>query len=306
MAKPRDLVVRWVSDVSGFLRGTDQVERALDDQVRDLQHVEQVGEQSARELAQAYERAGQRIRQSNDKTAKDSATTYGEAGKEAGAEFASNLGESISSGDVSGMLSGTVGGLVGTFGAGGPIALALGALGAVSIGVFQSMSAAAEKARAAAALAFDELKSGADRQARLGALLEDQFGSQLDGWEAIARLSEATGESSKTIADALIDGGSKARAYADEWDKIARSYYEATGNLDRQTSILSDGADLLNRRADALDRAARAAQTERDALRVSETILKRSAEYYAKRGSAYAPGGSTYSQQVPPYSTGKR
>lgn len=305
-AKPRDVVVRFVSDVRGFLRGTDQVEHALDAQVRDLDHVGDEGEQTGRRLAKAYDKAGDAIKRRNARTARETRQTIGDAGKDAGDEFAQNLGESLSSGDVSGLLSGTIGGLVGTFGKGGPLALALGALGAVGVGVFTSMQQSAEKAAEAAQAAFDQLHDNTTREAKLNAVLADSYGGTVKGWEEIQRLSEASGLSVEAIADALADGGSKARTLADHWNDIARDAYQTTGDLGGAALIMSNGADVLNHRAEAMERAASAAKTERDALAVSEGILRRSAKFYAERGSAYAPGGSTYNSQVPRYATGKR
>lgn len=304
--KPRDLVVRFVSDVRGFLRGTDQIDRALTDQIRDLDRVADKGDDTARKLARSYDRAGQQIKRRNEKTARETQQLLGDAGSEAGDEFAQNLGESISSGDVSGLISGTIGGLVGTFGKGGPLALALGGLGAVGVGVFQTMQQGAEKAAAAAQTAFDQLHEATTREARLNAILEDRFGGTLQGWEAIQRYADASGVSAEAIADALVNGGVQARQLADQFDRQLQAAYETEGTLDRTNSVLLDGADDLRDRADAMERAAKAAQTEKTALSTSEGILRRSAAYYAARGSAYAAGGSTFQSQVPRYTTGKR
>lgn len=304
VAKPRDVVVRFLADTREFLRGTTNIERAYDDMARDADHVADEGEDSARRLARAYDRAGDQIRRDSRSTSKATQDAYADAGREAGDEFAQNLGESLSSGDISGLLSGTVGGLVGTFGKGGPIALALGALGAVGVGVFQAIQDAAVKADAASQQAFDDLHDNATREARLNAFLSDRFGSTVKGWEQISRYAEASGVSVEAIADALATG-TGARQLAERFDLIARKAYETEGTLDRTNSVLLDGSDDLRDRADAMERAAAAAVVERNALSTSEGILRRSASYYAQRGSAYAPGGSVYNSQVP-YARGKR
>lgn len=306
MAKPRDLVVRFLADTRDFLRGGDSVERAYRDMAREADHTADKGEDSARRLARAYERAGDRVKAENKQVSKNTREAYATAGDEAGSEFAQNLGEAVSSGDISGLLSGTVGGLVGTFGAGGPIGLALGGLAAVGVGVFGAMSKAAEEAASAAQTAFDQLHEATTREAKLNAVLEERFGGTLKGWEQIQRYSDASGVSVEAIASALANGGPEARQMADHFDAIMRKAYETTGQLDASQSILIDGEDDLRDRADAMDRAARAAQTEKEALAVSEGILRRSAAYYAARGSAYAPGGSTYNSQVPRYAGGRR
>lgn len=306
MAKPRDVVVRFLAETRDFLRGTDNVERAYSDLARQADHVADEGEDSARRLARAYDRAGDQIRADAKRTNAATTDAYAEGGREAGAEFAQNIGESISSGDLSGTLSGTIGGLVGTFGQNGPLGLALAGLGAVGVGIFTSITAAAEDAKNRAQSAFDELHDNTTKEAKLNAILTDSFGSTLEGWEQIARYSEASGLSAETIADALANGGPMAQQIADSQNAIARKYYEQTGQLDVQTTLQSDLADLLNDRVKAMDRAAAAATVEADALQRSEGALRRSAAYYAARGSAYAVGGSTYASQVPRYDTGRR
>lgn len=306
MSRPRDVVVRFLADTRDFLRGGDSVERAYRDMAREADRTADKGEDSARRLARAYERAGDRVKAENKQVSKNTREAYATAGDEAGSEFAQNLGEAVSSGDVSGLLSGTVGGLVGTFGAGGPIALALGGLAAIGVGVFGAMSKAAEDAANAAQTAFDQLHEGATREAKLNAVLEDRFGSTLKGWEQIQRYADASGVSVEAIADAMVTGGEPARQLADKFDAILKSAYETNGQLDATNSILIDAEDDLRDRADAMERAAKAAQTEKNALAVSEGILRRSAAYYAARGSAYAVGGSTYQYQVPRYAGGKR
>jgi hypothetical protein len=303
MAKPRDVVVRFLADTRDFLRGTDNVEDAFRDMARGEDRVADEAEDSARRIARAYDKAADKVRRDSKGASKATREAYADAGREAGDEFAQNLGESLSSGDVSGLLSGTIGGLVGTFGKGGPLALALGALGAVGVGVFQAIAAQAEQAAAAAQQAFDDIRDGATDAAKVDAFLTDRFGSTVKGWEAIARYSEASGTSVEAIADAIANGGSKARVLADQWDAILRAQYETEGTIDRTNSALVDGVDDLRDRADASERAARAAQTERDARGETYRYLKDSARYYAQ---AYGAGSSTYQSQVPRYTGGKR
>jgi hypothetical protein len=308
-AKPRDLVVRFLSDVQGFLRGTDDMADALDDTARDLDRVADKGDASARQLAQAFDRAGDSMKRDMRDASRKSQDAISETGKEAGQEFASNLGEAISSGDVSGTLAGTVGGLAATMGATGPIGLGLAGLGALAAGVWGAMSKGAEDAANAAQLAFDQLHDNTTREARLNAVLTDRFGSSVKGWEQIQRYADASGISVEKIAAALVNGGPEARSMAERFEAIMKHAYDTTGQLDASTSILIDGQDDLNDRATAMERAAAAAKTERDALRESEGILRRSATYYAARGSAYAAGGSTTNSQLgaaAPYVTGTR
>jgi hypothetical protein len=292
--------------VSGFLRGTDQVQDALTDTVRDLDRVADAGEESARDLARAYDRATDSIKRDTREAGRQSRRDFADAGQEAGDEFAQNLGESVASGDISGLLSGTVGGLVGTFGKGGPVAIAIASLAGVGVGVFQAWQQAAEDAATAAQTAFDQLKEGASDQAKLQQVLSDRFGSYVGGLEQLERYSAATGISVDDLARGLVKGGPAARRIADSARETARQFFETEGSLGKNRRLLTDMADDYEDRADSLERAARAAQTERDALGASEAILRRSARYYAQRGSAYAAGGSTYNSQVPRYARGTR
>ena len=305
-SKPRDLLVRFLADVNPFLRSTDAVEDAYRDMATDADRVADAGEKSARRLATAYDRAADEMKRDARDTKKVTADSYADAGREAGNEFASNIGEAVSSGDISGVLSGTAGGLAATFGAGGPIGIALAALAGVGVAAFGAMQKGAEQAKAAAQLAFDELHEQTTNEARLNAVLTDRFGSTLEGWEQIQRYAEASGVDAGVIADALASGGPKAKNLADKFLAIMRAQYETTGELDKQASLLIDAEDDLRDRATAMERAAAAAKTESKYLKASEGALARSSRYYAARGSAYAPGGSMYNSQVPTYATGKR
>ena len=306
---PRDLVVRFVSDVTGFLRGTDQVQDALSDTVKDLDKAADAGERSARDLARAYDRASDSIKRDSREASRATRQAYADAGKEAGDEFAQNLGESVSSGDISGLLSGTVGGLVGTFGKGGPIALALSALAGVGVGAFQAIQAEAERARAAAQTAFDELLDNASNEARLRGFLEERFGTYEEGLSRLARYSDATGIPLAELSDALIQGGKRARYLADEAERVAKAL-DASGDLSAQReyrSLLTDMADDLNDRADATERAAAAEERRTKALREGVAPLSAQARLY--RAGAYGAGGSVWQSQVPGggrYTTGKR
>lgn len=302
--KPRDLVARFLSDVQGFLRGSDQMADALDDTARGLDKAADAGDDSARRLARAYDRAGDQMKREARATAKATSKSYADAGKDAGDEFAENLGEAVSSGDLSGILAGTAGGLVNTFGKGGPIALAFAALTAVGVGAFTQIQAASEKAKQAAIDTFEEILSGADRESRLRGALERQYGSYLEGLEKIRDMAAVSGIPVERIADAFADGGPAAAELAADAERIAAALY---GNADPklgptqyQVTLTKNLAEDLERAAGATERAAAAEQARASALRIS-------AQYYAASGSSYAAGGSTYKSQLgaaAPYATG--
>jgi hypothetical protein len=318
--KPRDLVVRFLSDVAGFVKGADDVADTLDATARDAEKssdkiardydaaaekMERSTDEFTRDLAASYRAAATRVRSENDKIQRDTTETFRETGREAGNELAQNLGESISSGDVSGLVSGTVGGLAATLGTGGPIGLALAGLATAAVGVFQQMRAAADAAAAAADAAFQQLREGADDQAKLEQVLTDRFGSVVAGMEQVSRYSETTGISTERIYDALIKGGPAAERIASYADKMSGSLIDAEGSLGPTRSLLRDMADDLRDRADAVERGSKAEQEWNRYLGLNTRELRKQADYYSARGSAYAPGGSTYRQQVP-YDRGVR
>jgi hypothetical protein len=329
--KPRDLVVRFLSDVAGFIKGTDDVADALDDVSRSMdetardadtssekiardyeaaaERMERSTDEFTRDLAASYRTAANRVRTENAKIERDTRDTLGDAGREAGSEFAQNLGESISSGDVAGLASGTIGGLAASFGATGPIGLALAGLGAAAVGVFTAIRTNAEKAATAAQSAFDLLLEGASREAVLRARLEDAFGSYEAGFDVLARAAGGSLDRMDELSDAIIDGKQPARETAD----ALRDAADAVGRINARPGKKPDGglvvskqeadasrtlATELDKIADATDRAAVAEERRAAALRLS-------ARYYAGSGSAYAPGGSTYQSQVP-YDRGGR
>jgi len=303
MARPRDVVVRFLAETRDFLRGSQGVEDAYRDMAREADRTADAGEDAARDTARAWDRAADSMKRDMRDAGRVTQQSAAEAGQEVGNEFAQNVGESISSGDIEGLLSGTVGGLAGTFGAAGPIGLALAGLGAAAVGVFGAMSRAAEQAAADANTAFQELTEGTSFQARLNNQLETRFGGIVEGWEKITKYSEASGISTSAITRAIANGGREARSLEKIIDRRLRKEYETEGALGAQSALLVDLADDLNDRADATERAAKAAKEENQSLRDTEQVLRRSASYYSARRSGYAVGGSLYQSQVP---TGRR
>lgn len=288
----RDVVVRFLSDVNGFLRGSDDVSDAYRDMAREAERTEAVGEASARDLARAYERAADKIERDARASARDTRKAYGDTGKEAGQEFSSNLGEAITSGDLSSVAADTAGGLAATFGAKGPIGAAFAAVAVAGSVAFAKIQEAAEQAKQAASEVFEALISQADKEARLRIALERQYGSYLEGMEAIRRMADATGIPVSEIAEAFAEGGEPARRLADDAERIAAALPKggAGGAIINQADVTraKNLAEDLDRAADATERAARAEQTRAEALRT--------AAYYANNPIS----------GLPTYATGKR
>lgn len=302
VARPRDLVVRFASDVRDFLRGTDQVERALSDTERDLKATTTVGEREAADLARAYKRAGDKMGQDAHRTHLGTKQEFAEAGSEAGAEFAQNIGEAISSGDLSGVLSGSLGGLVGTFGAGGPIGLAIAGLGAAAVGVFGSIQASAQQTAQRVSDLFDAIIDDADTQAQWDSFLTDKFGSRVEGIKTLASEARKAGVPLEDFRKALLgdaDANDRVRAAL---HKYAGEYHAAYGPRGSVTKVLTTRGKASQDLLDQLDQeqgAYRAAKSAAEDYTRSLRGLTAAAADYAKAGSSYARGGSTYNSQVP-------
>ena len=332
-SRPRDMVVRFLSDVTDFVRGTDKVEDAFRDVARQMQTTEDKVETSTRDMGRAYERMADKIKRENRDAAKDTKQKLGEAGKEAGSEFAQNLGESISSGDISGLVSGTVGGLAGTFGAAGPIGLALAGLGAAATAIFTGMSTQAATAAAAAQTAFDNLMSGADTFTTTQSNLETAFGKG----DYVANLGEAKriaallGMDWQDLID-LINEGNRGQAelkrIQDQYNTLVQKNVDSAGDLSvedskraraaedalnaiqRSSQALADGMKAQQDTATYMGQSADAAERMAEAHRKSALRLKTIADYYADiKESSYAIGNSTWQQQLgaaAPYVTGRK
>jgi hypothetical protein len=336
---PRDLVVRFVADVLPFLKDTRKVEDAFGDMVDAQDDLVREGKDATRDLGRAYERLTDKVKRENRDVERDTKQTYKDAGKEAGDEFAQNLGESISGGDISGLISGTVGGLVGTFGKGGPIALAIGALGAVGVGVFQQLQVSAQEAATAAQAAFDNLSTGADKLATTQTNLETAFGKgdYVSNLKEAKRLAGLLGIDQARLLDLINDGNRGQEDYKrilGVIQELTQKNIDNAGDLSASDAIRVRAAqdirdavertsaatnDAIKAQADterylggSADAAERLAEANRKTASYTGTIrdnLAASAASYAKLGSAYAAGGSAYNSQMgaaAPYVKGSR
>lgn len=306
MSKARDVVVRFLADTREFLRGSDNVERAFDDMARAEQRVAETGDKSARDIARAYDRAGDKVRAETRTMGRESASSFGEAGKEAGSEFAQNLGEAISSGDVSGTIAGTVGGLAGTFGAMGPIGLAVAGLGAAAVGVFQAIRSGAETAAQNVSDAFEGILAQEDKAATLTRVLEERYGTRAKGIEELGRAADRIGIPLSELTDALVDGGQEADTLGSKLDAVINRRYgdgkggESAQQLGEMRATARDLKGYLEDVTTQHNEAAAAAQRWADVITDPKVLTA------AKALAGYGPGSSTYASQVPRYSGGKR
>jgi hypothetical protein len=303
-SKPRDLVVRFVSDVREFVKGTDKIDDALRDTARDLDRVAEAGEDSARDLARAYDRAADKIKRDTRDATRNVKADVADTGKEAGAEFASNMGEAISSGDWSSVANDTAGGLSAALLTAGPVGAVAGAavaLGGIFLARFQADAA---KVKALAAATFDAYRDGLLEQAEKEDLLTQLLGAESydEALRKLGRLAREAGEDAGTVADALVEGGSQAQQLLRRLDKVEAKKLAVRGGL-----VDADEIKAAQELAGYLDTAAQARADAAESARVERDMTRQTAGVLAKtyRGSSYAPGGSTYQSQVP-YTSGGR
>lgn len=143
-------------DARGFLKGTENMEDALEDVSKELKDTSKDGDKALETLENSFAEAAKAAKDAGNDMQKGMSSGFkgvqdagGEAAGEIKQEFASNLSEVTSSFDGSvesmgDLVQGTLGGLVGSL---GPLGMAAGAAGAVGVGlVIAKLTEAAEEA----------------------------------------------------------------------------------------------------------------------------------------------------------------
>jgi hypothetical protein len=190
----RPIVIEWAAQVREWLRGTDQVERSVDDIAKGLKDASDDAERfegdfqnAMRDSERAASRAADKIGDDFGKVKKD----LGDIGDEAGSEFKQNLGESLASGDLEDLLTDTLGGMVS--GLKGPLGLAAAGLAGIAALAFGEMKKQAEEAAAFVASTLDAINSmfeagflAADQQRQLEAFTQwaEENADKFKEWEA--------------------------------------------------------------------------------------------------------------------------
>jgi len=302
------IVVRIASNVREFLKGTDQVERALDDLGDESGDLSREVERDTRRMEDAFRDAARSIDKSSKKAERsvregfaDPAVESGkEAGTEVGSEFASNLGESLASGDLTGLGRDTAAGLVSGFaGIGGTVGIGLAAVAASAAGLFAGITAKAEESKERVEGLFqsliggDAIASEALKESQALAYLE----SLGDGADQVLDAYERIGVSLPDVVAAL-SGDEAARA------RIAEATDKATDSLFAQEDAATQAGDALTLGAASVDLLAAANRTgrtdtelataavlgNRDAFQSLNTELDRAIEkserYYRLTGNA--------------------
>lgn len=212
MAGAKGIVVDLVANVAGFLRGTKDAEKALDDVDHSLDDLARGGEQAAKKIEQSFSDSFHELRVDADKAGHDVGNELHrnarakEVGSEVGSEFAQNFGEGIRGGNIGGSVFETLTSL----------APALGALGiGVAVGagfVNQIIQGANEKKAQITAMAsdlFTTLRDGFLDQAGKENLVEKALGvDTIDAaYRKVAELSRLTGIAAGDIFEAISSGG---------------------------------------------------------------------------------------------------
>lgn len=301
---PRDLIVRFLADVNGFLRGTDQVADALADTARDQETLADQGEETARRLARAYDKAGQEIRRDADRTKRDTKRAYADTGREVGQEFAQNIGEGISSGggDVKGAVLGTLGGVLPAL---GPWAAAAGVGAVVAQAVFGNIDAMRARAKEAGRQAFDALRDGMVEGSENESIIAAALGMEsFDDVVAVAiqeaaRLKVPAGQVVTYYRTAGKVIGPELRAAFRDAERAGTSANRgmqgamaetlaATKEIGQNAALVGDAYDVGKQRVDVLN----------DSLAQTVALSRKAAYYADKASSSYALGGSTAQQQL--------
>lgn len=309
---PRDLVVRFVADVVPFLKRTDDVGRALNDTMRDLDDLADAGEDSARRLSRAYDRAGQDIRTGWKRDTSSLKTDAKDTGKEIGNEFASNLGESLASGDSSRIVQDSLGGLVSSLAFAGPLGAAVAAGGAIALGLWNAFAAKTQEQQqavldAAATLYEGMISQGADFAKQYADDVVRKFFDPSTADDIVTNARTAAEALGDNLGKVLAGGPDSIAAYAKEaGDRIGELQDKARAN-----PLTGVEADELKRLSDVvyyLDTIKTGWDKATTAVDKYNAALSRSA-YYASQASSYRVGGSTYNSQLgaaAPYATGTR
>jgi hypothetical protein len=172
----KGISINFLADVRDFLRGTKNVEEELDDVADSLDDVARDGDKATEKLEGSFKDLARQAKASGDDIEKglgggfdNTSRLGGEAATEIKDEFKSNLSEVTSSFDGSvesmgDLVQGTLGGLVSSL---GPLGMAVGAAGALGVGVLiAEITKAAEEAEASKArireMGLAIIESGAD------------------------------------------------------------------------------------------------------------------------------------------------
>lgn len=192
-----------VADVTGFVKGTQDVEARLQSVDGSLDELAQGGDAAAEKLETSFRDAFDSVRADADKTRGDVGDSIGrvgeegkpraaEAGSEIGSELAANIGEQIGSGqaNIADVVAGTLGGLVSVPGL-GAAAAGIGIAGLLVKGVLDGFSRRKAEMQQRIQATFDAMDvdpTGAIKLDKLQVVdqaIQDHFDSVAEGWEKI-------------------------------------------------------------------------------------------------------------------------
>lgn len=291
--------VPFIAEVSQFLRGTRNVEEALedvgdslDDFANDAERATERAERSFRDLQRAADKAG---RDTTAALRKGSKSGIADAGRETGAEFTQNFAEGVKSGDPAGVIIETVANAGSLF---GPVGLAVAGAFGIGAALVGDIQAQTERLRAAGVTAWEALRDGildaAEQKIQLtSAMGVDTLEEALD---KIAQLAKDTGLNASDIAAYISTGIDPAGKVAAALERGAEA--EARAAASRDGSWVSLGkeetaavaiADARERNVAAIDRGNSLLATERDIERGINDALREQ-----ERIRASMPGAPGY------------
>ena len=300
MARDGSVLVKFLADTLGFRRGTDDMQRALDEAAR-------ATETDTRHMADAFRTAGQKIDRSTKSIGHDTKLTMKDAGKEAGGEFVQNMGEGIGSGqaNLTDTVLGTIGGIAPALGTAG-VGIAIGATAA--LGIINGIKAQKEVVKQAATDLFDAMRQGIVDAAARESLLEKALGvdNMYDAMgkvteqarklgvpvkDVLAYLESAGRVSTPALTAALAAADGETRNIKDKMGRVHKITTEASGAagvLRQEAQFTADAYDAANK---AMEPMVQNAKDVARALSIASARGKELADYAARQ---YAAGNPAY------------
>lgn len=306
-SKPRDLVVRFLADVRGFVQGTSDMEDALRDTADAQDRLAREGDQAADKLAASYRRAADKM----DRDLRGTRTTvkegFADTGKEAGAEFAQNLGQSLSSGDTSRVVQDSVGGLIGSLAFAGPVGAAVAAAGTIALSFWNAWEEKTKQQREAVLAVVGDvyqglLDQGADFVREYNSTTLRDFLNPATSNELARRAREASQRLGTDLANALAGGpesvAQAAREAQEELDTLYKGRLPATMTSAQRQRV----ADL---RAE-IDYLTTITTGWNDAQEAAEDYYTATLKLPRAVRDTLRPGGRDAGQVPSPFTSGRR
>jgi hypothetical protein len=302
-------------DARGFLKGTENMEKALDDVSEGIEDVYKDGDKDLAKLEKSFAEAAKAAKDSGDEMKRGMQSGFKgtvQAGNDAATEikdeFKSNLSEVTSSFDGSvesmgDLVQGTLGGLVSSL---GPLGMAAGAAGAIGVGlIIASITQAGEESEETRAriqnLGQAMIDAASDGNVPLEVVIDNLKGivsnsdDAVKSFKDIAKEADEAGLSAGALATAYAGGTEALEGQIDAYDDLI-AQAEAQRDAEKEANGIATEAsalrveDLKNLQGELLkvqEETKAAAQAEQDWLNSGGAELVAKAEAIGTIDAAY-------------------